>query len=142
MLEQMILDLRDKGVKLEDAIAGAKGVDFRDPEQATAYYRKFVRPTAGDWIDLVRYNSMLSGPQTHSNNAFNNLMQGAVVAPLRLVVAGMADAVRSVLGGGGSASPARTQFATEAAPYIKPYATSLRPPTQNFADSMRGKIPN
>jgi hypothetical protein len=40
----------------------AKGLDLNDPKVATEFYRKFIKPNAGEWIDILRYNSMLSNP--------------------------------------------------------------------------------
>lgn len=129
MLEDIVSKVGDRDVIID----AAKGVDFNDPEQATAFYRQFVKPTARDWLDLVRYNSMLSGPNTHSNNMFSNLVNTAVVAPVEKVLAGAADFAGSKLRG----AP-RTRFAAEAVPYVKGYASAIGEATKRFGATMSG----
>lgn len=118
----------------EEVAAAARNVDFNDPKAAAEFYRSFVKPKAGEWIDLLRYNSMLSSPNTHFNNIFSNFGQTGLVAPIEKTVTGMVDAARAALTG----SP-RQQFVGEGAAYAKGYYTSVAKATQAFTDSMRGK---
>lgn len=118
----------------EEVAKAARGVDFNDPKAAAEFYRSFVKPKAGEWIDLLRYNSMLSSPNTHFNNIFSNFGQTGLVAPIEKTVTGMVDAARAALTG----SP-RQQFVGEGAAYAKGYYSSLADATKAFTDSMTGK---
>lgn len=113
----------------------AKGVDFNDLNQATDFYRQFVKPSTKDWIDLIRYNSMLSSPTTHIVNMASNLVNNGVVAPIEKTLTGTLDFLGSQITG-----KKQTQFASEGAVYAKGYLSSLHDAAHNFADSLRGKI--
>lgn len=112
----------------------AKGVDFNDLKQATDFYRQFVKPTNGEWVDLIRYNSMLSSPNTHINNAASNIINTAVVAPVEKTLTGALDFLGSKITG----NPQK-QFAGEGVQYAKGYLGSLHDAAHQFADSLRGK---
>lgn len=134
---QAMLDSIYKVNKNADEIAkAASGVDFNDAKQVTEFYRKFVKPKAGEWIDLLRYNSMLSSPKTHLVNASSNLQGTSVIAPLEKTVAGGLDYLRSSITG----AP-RTRYAGEGLAYTKGYLSkeSWSDASKRFADVMRGK---
>lgn len=122
------------GATAEEIGRAAEGVDFNDAGQAAAFYRQFVAPKASDWIDLLRYNSMLSSPNTHINNAFGNLAGSVLVAPVEKALVGGLDFLRAAVTGG-----ERKAFAGESGAYLRGYFTHIAEATQRFADVMRGK---
>lgn len=118
----------------DELAAAAKGVDFNDSKQATEFYRRFVKPKAREWIDLLRYNSMLSSPQTHINNAVSNFQGTGILAPIEKTITGVLDATRAALTGS-----ERQYFVGEGVEFAKGYYSNLKQATQNFADVMRSK---
>jgi len=131
-----ILDAVLKVEKDADKVTkAAKGVDFNDLKQATDFYRKFIKPTLAEKIDLIRYNSMLSSPNTHIINATSNLLNSGFVAPIEKTLTGTLDFLGSKLTG-----KPQTQFAAEGAQYAKGYWGSLHDAAHQFANSLRGKI--
>lgn len=134
---QAMLDSIYKVNQNADEIAkAASGVDFNNAKQVTEFYRKFVKPKAGEWVDLLRYNSMLSSPKTHLVNASANLQGTSVIAPIEKTVAGGLDYLRSSITGG-----PRTRYAGEGLAYTKGYLSkdSMREASKRFGDVMRGK---
>lgn len=115
-------------------LKAADGVDFNDYNQATEFYRKFVKPTLSEKLDLLRYNSMLSSPNTHINNAFSNYLSTAAVAPIEKTVTGTLDFLKSAVTG-----KERQAFAGEGAAYAKGYAESLGEASHKFVQAFRGK---
>jgi len=121
----------------DEVIKAAKDVDFNNAQQVTEFYRSFVKPKAREWVDLLRYNSMLSSPNTHMVNAFSNLQGSAFIAPVEKTVAGLVDATRAALTGG------KRQYAIgEGGAYLGGYIKNLRQAKTNFVDVMRGKAFN
>lgn len=119
---------------VDEVTAAAKGVDFNDFRQASEFYRKFIKPTASEWLDLVRYNSMLTSPKTHIVNVFSNFVNTSIVAPIEKSLTGNLDYLGSKLTGA-----ERKYFAGEAGAYLKGYYGSVREAARSFADVMRGK---
>lgn len=118
-----------------DAIKkAAEGVDFTNAKQAADFYRKFVKPTAGDWIDLIRYNSMLSSPKTHIVNIASNFLNVGAVAPIEKTLTGTLDFLGSKITG-----KDRKAFAGEGAVYAAHAAANIKEAAFRFADVMRGK---
>lgn len=118
----------------DEVFQAAKNVDFNDPRQAAEFYRKFVKPKMGDWVDLIRYNSMLSSPLTHIVNAFSNLINGALVAPVEKAVAGGLDWLGHAVTG-----RERKYFVGESAAHVAGYFGNLRQASTRFADALSGK---
>jgi hypothetical protein len=118
----------------DEVLQAAKGVDFNDANQAANFYRQFIKPTTANWIDLLRYNSMLSSPNTHIVNAFSNLLNTAAVAPLEHTVSGTIDYLGSTVTG----TP-RQYFAGEGGAYVKGYYANIGNAAHRFADVVRGK---
>jgi hypothetical protein len=133
-MQAIIEAVLDTGAKTDDVLKAAKGVDFTDLKQATDFYRKFVKPTAGEWIDLLRYNSMLSSPLTHVVNIFSNLVNTATVKPVEKALAGGLDFLGSKITG-----KKRTMFAGEGGEYLKGYFSNVKSATKRFSDVMQGK---
>ncbi len=118
----------------KEVAKAAEGVDFTNLKQAAEFYRKFVKPTSTEWLDLIRYNSMLSSPKTHIINVFSNLLNTSFFAPLDKALAGGLDFLGSKIGGRG-----RKQFAAEGAVYYKHYLLNTKKGFDNLVDVMRGK---
>lgn len=117
----------------DEILKQAKGVDFTNLNQATEFYRKFVAPKASEWLDLIRYNSMLSSPKTHIINVFSNAINSTIVPVLEKAVAGGVDFITSAFTG------KRTAFAGEAGAYAKNYLKNTGEAFKRFADVMAGK---
>lgn len=133
--KQAILEAVLKTNQNADAIIkAAQGVDFRDLRQATEFYRKFIKPTAGEWLDLFRYSSMLSSPKTHIVNIVSNLLNTSFMAPLEKALTGGLDFLGSKITGRG-----RKYFAGEGAAYFVHYLSNVKQATINMVDVMRGK---
>ena len=119
---------------VDEILKAAHGVDFNDFQQASNFYRKFVSPNTQEWLDLLRYNSMLSSPLTHIVNIFSNLVNSALVAPVEKSLLGGVDLVSSKLTGA-----ERTAFSGEAGAFAKGYVSSLKQAGQRFMDTLGGK---
>lgn len=118
----------------DEVIKAADGVDFTDAKQVTELYRKFVKPKMGEWVDLLRYNSMLTSPNTHIINTVSNFQGTGLIAPLEKTLTGLIDATRSVLTG-----KPRQYAIGEGAAYAKGYYTNLSKAFNNFTDVIKGK---
>jgi hypothetical protein len=135
--KQAILEsILKQNQNIDDILKASQGVDFNDFNQAVEFYRKFIKPTAGEWIDLLRYNSMLSSPKTHLVNTFSNLLNTTLIAPLEKAMQGGIDFLSSKITGN-----ARKVFAGESAKFIEGYFSNLKKATINFADVLKGKSP-
>jgi len=133
MVLEAILKVNDN---VDEILKASKGVDFNDFNQATEFYRKFVKPTIGEWTDLLRYNSMLSSPKTHLVNAFSNLLNTTLIAPIEKATVGGIDFLSSSLTG-----KARKAFAGESVEFIKGYFSNLKTATTDFGNVLKGKTP-
>lgn len=113
-LSQRVLDDVIRVTDDIDAIKkAAEGLDLNDPKVATEFYRKFISPKAGEWVDVLRYNSMLSNPVTWISNAASNL-GSMLIQPVVKTVAGGIDMARSAVTGA-----ERTRSPLEGAKYIQ-----------------------
>jgi len=119
---------------VDEVIKAAEGVDFTDLKQATEFYRKFIKPTKSEWLDLIRYNSMLSSPKTHIINVFANLLNSSVIAPLDKALTGGLDFLSSVVTG-----KERQFFAGEGGAYLKHYLGSVKEATNRLGEVMKGQ---
>jgi hypothetical protein len=119
----------------DEVLSKAKGVDFNNYEQAASFYRQFVKPTASDWLEKVRYSSMLSSPNTHINNTSSNFQGTGIIAPIEKTISGNVDALLSAI----NPNRVRTQFAGEGVAYAKGYYSKLGDAWTNFTDTMSGK---
>jgi len=133
-IEEMIKKLRKDGEDVNKILETAKKYDLNDPEQQVKFYRELSKPGYGDWIDVLRYNSMLSSPLTHVINAASNLTGSAVVAPAEKALVGALDFARSAITG-----KPREAFVGEAPAYLKGYVKSLGEATNKFWDTLSGK---
>lgn len=87
--QQRIFQLLDEaGVNPDVYIKRFANVDFNDAKQVVAGYRDLVPAKFGDWIDTVRYNSMLSSPLTQAVNIVGNV-GGVMIAPVEKTIRGL-----------------------------------------------------
>lgn len=133
-IEEMIKKLRKDGEDVNKILETAKKYDLTDPEQQVKFYRELSKPGYGDWLDVVRYNSMLSDPLTHIINAASNLTGSAAIAPAEKALVGALDFARSAITG-----KPREAFVGEAPAYLKGYVKSLGEATNKFWDTLSGK---
>jgi len=144
------LDLDGSGVKAlqEQAIAAKNAGDRQEfirltdmaddlakknSNEIVKVYREMVPGKAREWLDTVRYNSMLSSPLTQATNVFGNAQNVALIAPIEKTLRGAVDAVGSAVSG-----RERKYAATEGGAYAKGVVTNLKNATTNFGDAMRG----
>lgn len=132
--QQKIFKLLDNaGVNPDVYAKRFANVDFDDARQVMQAYRELVPAKAWDWIDAVRYNSMLSSPLTHAVNTFSNALNVGVVAPVEKTVRGVIDAA------GGLFGKERKFAAGEGLAYASASVKAIREAADNFVDVMRGK---
>lgn len=132
---QRIFQLLDKaGVNPDVYVKDATKVDFNNGKEVVDFYRKYAPATAKEWIDLVRYNSMLSSPNTLINNFFSNLQGSALIAPIEKTITGGLDALKSALTG-----KPRKYAVGEGGAYLGGYIQNVGKAVQNFGDVMKGK---
>lgn len=122
---------------VDEILKAAEGVDFTNFKEAAEFYRKFVEPTKSEWIDLLRYNSMLSSPNTHIMNVFSNFMNSFLVAPIEKTVGGGFDFLKSTFTG-----KDRAQFAGEGAVYAFNYLKNTKEAFNRFTGVMKGTREN
>lgn len=134
--QYMIENMLDLGAKAEDLIKAAEGVNFDNINEAAKFYRKFIKPSARELADVLRYNSMLSSPLTHIVNIASNLINTTVVAPIEKAVAGGVDFLSATATG-----KAQKHFAGESGVYLKAYAGAIKEASDKFIEVMRGTSP-
>ena len=127
MLEAVL----DVNKNIDEILEASKGVNFNDAKQATEFYRKFIAPRLSEWVDLLRYNSMLSSPLTHAKNIFSNILNSTVRPVLTKAVTGGLDLLDSKVH-----SRVQQQFAREGAVYVEGYIKNFQEATQRFKEVM------
>lgn len=131
--QQRVFKLLDAaGVNPEAYVNRFAEVDFNNPKQVMEAYRDLVPPTAAQWLDTVRYNSMLSSPLTQMVNIFGNAQNVALVAPIEKTVRGVFDAI------GGAFGKERRYAAGEGLAFTKGAATNIANGARAFRDALRG----
>ena len=133
LMQQMLDDILKVDDDLDAILAKAQGVNFEDPKQAAVFYREFIKPKAGEWVDKLRYNSMLSSPLTQINNMSSNVQGTGLLTPVQKTVEGTIDALVSGLTG-----RERTRFAGEGVAYAGGYAKNVKQAYSNFINILRG----
>ena len=133
-MQAMIGAIQDMGVASDEVLKAAKGVNFNNFDEASAFYRSFIKPKLNDWIDLVRYNSMLSSPSTHIVNISSNILGSSLVRALTKTVAGGVDFIGSKISG-----KARKNFSGEGWAYLKSYLSAGSRAYKEALEVMRGK---
>lgn len=89
--------LRKAGVNPEVYTKEAVGVDFSNASEVVRFYRSLVPATKGEWLDLVRYNSMLSSPLTQFVN-ISSTVGNIALAPIERGLSVMLDSLRPLFG--------------------------------------------
>jgi hypothetical protein len=136
LLEQYVRAVTKAGVSMDEVRTAAANVDFNNPTEAAKFYRQFVKPKVSDWIDALRYNSMLSSPLTHIKNVASNVM-GVPIRAATKSVTGFVDFLGSKATG-----KAQQQFSSEGGAYLKGYLKNLKPAYENAIESMRSMAPS
>lgn len=121
-----IMDEAKVNWKDPELIKAIANTDFTDAKQVLTLYRSYVKPSFWDWIDLIRYNSMLTSPKTQIVNIASNLESG-FVAPTQKTIEGGTDWLATAFS---KVNPlmetrARTRFAGEGAAYLKGYWSNV-----------------
>jgi hypothetical protein len=119
---------------LDDILKKAEDVNWEDPKSTTAFYRTYVKPMAEDWIDKLRYNAMLSSPNTHIVNIAGNWQGTGVLTPIQKTLEGPIDLIHSMITG-----KKRTRFTGEGIEYAKGYYTAGNRAWKNLVNVMSGK---
>jgi hypothetical protein len=132
--QQRIFRLLDKaGVNRKTYTKHFADIDFEDTKAVVKAYRDLVPGKAADWLDTLRYNSMLSSPLTQGVNIFGNL-QGLLVGAVEKNARGLQDAALGRMGH-------ERKFARgEGTAYIKSAFArkTVKEARQNFADAFHG----
>ena len=118
---------------IDEVIKASKGVDFNNLTEASSFYREFIKPKTSEWVDLIRYNSMLSSPLTHLVNTFSNIANTVVARPLTKLIAGGVDMLSSLATG-----QARKQFSGEAGAYLAGYIKNVQEGFDRFLGVWKG----
>lgn len=128
-----VLNVTDDVGKILDA---SKGVDFNDANQAAKFYRKFIAPKTSEWVDTLRYNSMLSSPLTHIKNIFSTLLNSTIRPVLEKAMVGGIDLLSSKITGKN-----REYFTGEAGKYALGYLKSFKEAVNRFGEVWQGIKP-
>src|SRR3990167_2793512 len=131
---KMIKDLQKLGVESEKILEAAKGVDFKDEQQVTKFYRKFVKPKLSEVLDEFSYINILSSPKTHIVNLFSNLVQMAGLNPLTKLASGSIDFVASSLTG-----KERQHYVSEIPDFYKGALNAVPEAFKRVGEVMKGK---
>jgi len=93
-------------------------VDWDNAKSITAFYRKFVKPGAGEVLREFRYQNMLSSPRTNLRNAFSNIFNTFITRP---------------------ATKLLTEGVVPTAKYYKGVLTSFPEAVESFRKSLSGE---
>jgi hypothetical protein len=134
-MQRVIKLLNKADVDPDKAAKLAVDVNWDDAKSVAGFYRKLVPARGSDWLDLVRYNSMLSSPLTHIVNNTSNALNTGLVAPLEKTLTGGIDFFRSKATG----TPRRA-FAGEGKAYAKGYANAYDDALDNMIKAFKGDV--
>lgn len=126
--------MREAGVPSEKYTKAAVGVDFKDANAVAKFYRSMVPAKASEWLDALRYSSMLSSPITHAVNISSNFAGTGFVRPIVKTLTGGVDFIRAAMTG-----TKQTQFAGEGLAHAKGYWSNVGNGWGKFVDTMSGK---
>lgn len=130
--EQRIFKLLDNaGVNPDVYSKRLATVDFNNSKEVVKAYRDLVPAKFGNWLDTLRYNSMLSSPLTQAVNIFGNA-QGLIIGSVEKNLRGNIDAI------GGLFGKPRQYARGEGTAYGIGAARSIQEASVNFADALRG----
>lgn len=111
---QIVQKLIGLGKTTDEILADAKNVNWDNPLEATAFYRKHNPAQLNEILNEYAYINLLSSPRTHVVNAFSNLTQAGFTAPMTHLYSGGLDFISSALTGA-----RRTKYAREVQPYFR-----------------------
>lgn len=131
--EKVLRDILKVGADANEVLKAGKNVDWNDAKQITDFYRKFKPATLADMLDEYRYTNMLSSPSTHITNAFSNLLQTAVLAPVEKSVRGAVSFAESRLTG-----KEQEYFARQGVDYARGYWKALPEALNKFVSTLKG----
>jgi DNA-binding ferritin-like protein (Dps family) len=131
--EQRLFKLLDNaGVNPDVYAEKLAGIDLNDPKAVVGAYREMVPAKFGNWLDTVRYNSMLSSPLTQAVNIFGNVQNVTGVAPIEKTLRGAIDVAGGLFG-------RERQYSTkEGGAYIAGAAKSIGEASRNLVDAYKG----
>lgn len=131
---QKVLSVDDD---LEKIVKEANKVDWKNNQSVAEFVRTYIKPNVGDWIDKLRYNSMLSSPSTHIINISSNYQGTAFLYPIQRTIEGAIDAALS------AANPKRkrTRFTQEGIEYTKGYYGAIGSAWKKMLSTLTGKTP-
>lgn len=127
--------LIENGVELDKIIKASEGLDFKNQEQVTDFYRQFVKPKLWDIVSEYRYINLLSSPRTHIVNAFSNLLQVSGLAPTTKLASGVIDKFYTTFKPGKE----RSHYVAEVPAYIKGAANAIGDAGSKALDALKGK---
>lgn len=133
LIDVVLEQLAKKGHDIDELTKMAEQFDLNNPSDLAKFYRSFEKATAEDWLDKLRYNSMLSSPLTHSRNVSSSALGATLVSPVQKLTEGGVDAIRAGLTGRG-----RERYAGEAVEYVKGLIKSGSEAKKAFTDSYKG----
>lgn len=137
LIDTMLDSIMKTGVESDKVIEASKKYDLSKFEDQVKLYREFVKPKVEDWLDLLRYNSMLSSPNTHVVNTASNWQGTGLIAPLQKAIEGGLDFTRATI-----TRKDRTRFAGEFAPYLVGYYSNVNNGIRAFTKVMKGQAAN
>lgn len=115
-------------------IADAKGVDWRNGEEITKFFRKHVPATFLEKLSEYRYINLLSSPRTHIINAFSNFLQSAALRPATIMSTGAVDMIAAGLTGRD-----RERYIREVLPFYKGMYNSVGKAGAGALDALSGR---
>lgn len=124
LVSEVLKTAHKSKISTDQVLSEAAKYDLRDPEQATKFYRTFIKPSMEEWVNALRYSSMLSSPVTQTTNIMGNLTALPVRALTKAVEGGV-DAASAAWNKIRGREATRTRFTGEAPAYIKGAASSL-----------------
>lgn len=128
----------DKILSMTDDIDGlikaAEKVDWKNHNQVTELYRKYVPATFLEKLDEYRYINLLSSPRTHIVNAFSNTLQGVVLRPSTLTAGAAIDAIGSSVSGA-----ARQQYLRQVPAYYRGFFSSVGDASRGALKAFKGE---
>lgn len=133
--EEVVRELLKLGVKTDEILEAAKGVNFDSAKEVAEFYRKFVKPSVNEILDEYRYINLLSSPRTHITNAFTNMLQATILRPGTKLATGAIDMVGSALRG-----KARSAYASEVKPYYKGALNAVGNASSRFMKAFKGDL--
>lgn len=131
LLLRMLSNIDKVGADMDEVLKKAEGVDFNNQKEATAFYRQYVKPNLEDWVNKVRYNSMLSSPLTQLVNIAGNIWS-LPVETARREIRPLIDATSSIFGG------ERKYYSGEGVKYAKGYFAELGNAVSELKKSLQG----